>query len=138
MADLIEALGSYFPTLIGITLGFIVALVTLRFLTSYQKARKQFPGPPIKNFWTGNLDQTLADNVHEKVRSSSAGTWRTSSIATNIWPSGDTGMIHMVQCTRLGMVRSRGQSMLEVPLSFPLLPIAIGQRLLLSMKVSSH
>ena len=83
MADPIESLVSFFPTIIGITLGFIVALATLRFLTSYQKAKKQFPGPPVKNFWTGNLDQTLADDVHEKARPSSAGTWRTWSFATD-------------------------------------------------------
>lgn len=31
------------------------------------QARSQFPGPPVQSFWTGNLDQTMADNVHEKV-----------------------------------------------------------------------
>ena len=43
----------------------LVALVPFTYL--YVRARYQFPGPPVKNFWTGNLDQTMADNVHEKV-----------------------------------------------------------------------
>ncbi|KAI3324061.1 cytochrome P450 46A1 [Xylariaceae sp. AK1471] len=47
-----------------------VAIVTgtllLRFVWSYWTARLQFPGPPVRNFWVGNLDQTMADNVHEK------------------------------------------------------------------------
>ena len=51
---------------IGI-IGLIVVLASLRLLHGYQRARKQFPGPPIKSFWTGNLHQTLADDVHEKV-----------------------------------------------------------------------
>jgi hypothetical protein len=47
------------------------ALVLLcRFVQSHAKARAQFPGPPVKNFWMGNLHETMADNVHEKVHSS--------------------------------------------------------------------
>ncbi|KAL9126809.1 MAG: hypothetical protein Q9217_004204 [Psora testacea] len=38
----------------------------VRFTCVYIRARHEFPGPPVKNFWTGNLDQTMADNVHEK------------------------------------------------------------------------
>lgn len=53
--------------IIGIGIGLIAVLATLRFLHGYQQARRQFPGPPIKSFWRGNLDQTLADDVHEKV-----------------------------------------------------------------------
>ncbi|KAL8984153.1 MAG: hypothetical protein Q9205_001795 [Flavoplaca limonia] len=50
---------------------FIVAttlalIAVARFIYIYVRARLQFPGPPVKNFWTGNLDQTMADNVHEK------------------------------------------------------------------------
>jgi hypothetical protein len=41
--------------------------VLFRFIYQYRKARAQFPGPPVKNFWVGNLDQTMADDVHEKV-----------------------------------------------------------------------
>lgn len=46
----------------------ILALIMIvRFTCVYIRARYEFPGPPVKNFWTGNLDQTMADNVHEKV-----------------------------------------------------------------------
>ena len=45
----------------------ILALILLgRFVYLYIRARNEFRGPPVKNFWTGNLDQTMADNVHEK------------------------------------------------------------------------
>lgn len=45
-----------------------MALITIvRFVLGYIRARCEFPGPPVKNFWTGNLDHTMADNVHEKV-----------------------------------------------------------------------
>ena len=45
-----------------------MALITIvRFVLGYIRARCEFPGPPVNNFWTGNLDQTMADNVHEKV-----------------------------------------------------------------------
>lgn len=44
-------------------------VILLRFFYQYRKSRAQFPGPPIKNFWVGNLDETMADNVHEKVLS---------------------------------------------------------------------
>lgn len=53
--------------IIGIGIGLVAVLASLRFLHGYRRARKQFPGPPIKSFWTGNLDQTLANDVHEKV-----------------------------------------------------------------------
>ena len=53
---------------------FVVMLLSfisgVRFLHIYLRARSQFPGPPVKDFWTGNLDQTMADDVHEKVRHS--------------------------------------------------------------------
>lgn len=45
----------------------LVLVVVVRFINIYMRARNEFPGPPVKNFWTGNLDQTMADNVHEKV-----------------------------------------------------------------------
>lgn len=45
----------------------IVCLKIYRFFDAYSKARAQFPGPPIKNIWVGNLDQTMADDLHEKV-----------------------------------------------------------------------
>ena len=45
----------------------LLLIITLHFTHLHLKARSQFPGPPVKNFWTGNLDQTMADNVHEMV-----------------------------------------------------------------------
>ena len=46
----------------------LLALVTIvRSIYVYIRAHYEFPGPPVKNFWIGNLDQTMADNVHEKV-----------------------------------------------------------------------
>lgn len=47
--------------------GLVVTLLVVQFLRSYIRARAQFPGPPVKSFWMGNLDQTMADDVHEKV-----------------------------------------------------------------------
>lgn len=47
----------------------LVACTTLiRFIVSYTRARLQFPGPPVKNIFLGNLDQTMGNDVHEKVR----------------------------------------------------------------------
>lgn len=51
-----------------VALGVLVVVLLARFMYTYRKALKQFPGPPIKSFWTGNLDQTMADDVHEKWR----------------------------------------------------------------------
>lgn len=45
----------------------VAGVLFLRFLLSYTRARLQFPGPPVKNFLIGNLDQTMANDVHEKV-----------------------------------------------------------------------
>lgn len=45
-----------------------LALYTTRFIIWYRKARKQFPGPPVKSVWNGNLDEVLKDDIHEKVR----------------------------------------------------------------------
>lgn len=50
-----------------VVVGILPLILLLRFIYFYVRARNQFPGPPVKNFWTGNLDQTMADNVHEKV-----------------------------------------------------------------------
>lgn len=62
------------PQNITISPGSIAVLAVLlatffgvRFALWYLKARRQFPGPRVKNIWTGNLDQVLADDVHEKV-----------------------------------------------------------------------
>ena len=51
-----------------VALGVLVIVLSARFMYTYRKALKQFPGPPIKSFWTGNLDQTMADDVHDKWR----------------------------------------------------------------------
>ncbi|KAI0553204.1 cytochrome P450 46A1 [Xylaria curta] len=52
------------PVLVGIAL--VACTVLIRFIIFYSRARLQFPGPPVKNFLIGNLDQTMADDVHEK------------------------------------------------------------------------
>jgi cholesterol 24(S)-hydroxylase/benzoate 4-monooxygenase len=46
-----------------------LALYAIRFIIWYRKARKQFPGPPLKSVWNGNLDEVLQDDIHEKVSS---------------------------------------------------------------------
>ena len=50
---------------------FAALAITLLFLSrliwKYVKARLQFPGPAVQKPWIGNLDQTMADDVHEKV-----------------------------------------------------------------------
>ncbi|KAL8812287.1 MAG: hypothetical protein Q9223_001156 [Gallowayella weberi] len=62
----------------------ILALIkAVHFIYVYVRARYQFPGPPVKNFWTGNLDQTMADNVHEK--------W--NGLFSRVIYIGDPGMI---------------------------------------------
>lgn len=45
-----------------------LAVKVLFFVFEYVKARRQFPGPPVANFWTGNLTETLTEDVHEKWR----------------------------------------------------------------------
>lgn len=51
-------------------LSVLVAFVPLlRFIFSYVRARRQFPGPPVRNIFVGNLDETMRNDVHEKVRS---------------------------------------------------------------------
>ncbi|KAJ5721213.1 uncharacterized protein N7483_009147 [Penicillium malachiteum] len=49
------------------TILLIFLSLLIRFIHQYRKARAQFPGPPVKSFWVGNLDQTMTDDVHEKV-----------------------------------------------------------------------
>ena len=66
--------------------------MVLRFALWYYKAYSQFPGPPIKNFWIGNLDQTMTLDVHEKV--SCLGC--TSIIVKLSVRSGEVGIVHMV------------------------------------------
>ena len=45
----------------------ITSTLFIRFVKSYNAARNQFPGPPVRNFFVGNLDQMMGDDVHEKV-----------------------------------------------------------------------
>ena len=51
-----------------VALGVLGIVLLARFVYTYRKALRQFPGPPVESFWTGNLDQTMADDVHEKWR----------------------------------------------------------------------
>ncbi|TLD37843.1 cytochrome P450 46A1 [Venturia nashicola] len=46
----------------------LVAIAVLRGVLRSFRIRRQFPGPPVNSFWKGNLDETLADDVHEKWR----------------------------------------------------------------------
>ncbi|KAL8659388.1 MAG: hypothetical protein Q9226_000464 [Calogaya cf. arnoldii] len=66
-----------------IILAILPLIVLVTFIYRYVRARCQFPGPPVKNFWTGNLDQTMADNVHEK--------W--NGLFSRVIYIGDPGMI---------------------------------------------
>ncbi|TGJ80719.1 hypothetical protein E0Z10_g8043 [Xylaria hypoxylon] len=45
-----------------VTVAVVAGTLLLRFIISYTRARLQFPGPPVKNFLVGNLDQTMADD----------------------------------------------------------------------------
>ncbi|KAI0977543.1 cytochrome P450 46A1 [Xylaria arbuscula] len=44
----------------------VASFMLCRFFYTYRLARSQFPGPPVRNFWVGNLDQVMADDVHKK------------------------------------------------------------------------
>ncbi|KAI1307112.1 cytochrome P450 46A1 [Xylaria venustula] len=52
------------PVFVALT--FVAGTILLRFIVSYTRARRQFPGPPVKNIFLGNLDQTMGNDVHEK------------------------------------------------------------------------
>lgn len=60
----------YFANPLRIGLFFLGALTVkiLYFVSQYIKARKQFPGPAVANFWTGNLTETLTEDIHERWR----------------------------------------------------------------------
>ena len=73
----------------------LTLIAVARFIYIYVRARLQFPGPPVKNFWTGNLDQTMADNVHEKV-GQAPRTIRDDVTAS----SGCNGIVNMVTFSR--------------------------------------
>lgn len=52
--------------------GCLVGILFLKlalFLVAYFKARRQFPGPPIASILSGNLPDTMTDDIHEKWRS---------------------------------------------------------------------
>ncbi|KAI0973388.1 cytochrome P450 46A1 [Xylaria arbuscula] len=49
-----------------VALAFVAGTMILQFIVSYTRARRQFPGPPVKNIFLGNLDQTMGNDVHEK------------------------------------------------------------------------
>jgi hypothetical protein len=56
--------GPHYVSLLHVTatvVSMVVFFLTLRFFHRYRKALKQF-------FWAGNLDQTMADDIHEKWR----------------------------------------------------------------------
>lgn len=61
------------PVLVATAL--VASTLLLRFIISYTRARLQFPGPPVKNFLIGNLDQTMGNDVHEKVVASDPQTF---------------------------------------------------------------
>ncbi|KAI1507754.1 CypX, Cytochrome P450 [Pyrenophora tritici-repentis] len=63
--------GSHYDPLLFKAAAALVALgvfLIMRFIYWYLKASKQFPGPPVKSFLQGNLDQTMTDDIHEKWR----------------------------------------------------------------------
>ncbi|KAG9217789.1 hypothetical protein CCMSSC00406_0003522 [Pleurotus cornucopiae] len=43
-------------------------LKVILFCVNYLKARQQFPGPPVASIWSGNLLDTMNDDVHERWR----------------------------------------------------------------------
>ncbi len=45
----------------------VLVLVLYVSMYEYYRARRQFPGPPVDSFWTGNLRETMMPDVHEKV-----------------------------------------------------------------------
>ncbi|THG99701.1 hypothetical protein EW026_g2692 [Hermanssonia centrifuga] len=51
---------------IFLTVSLLAAAV--RFFCRYWCARRQLPGPPVRNIWSGNLQESMADNVHENWR----------------------------------------------------------------------
>ncbi|KAK5626570.1 hypothetical protein RRF57_002285 [Xylaria bambusicola] len=52
------------PALVAAAL--LTSTALIRFIVAYTRARLQFPGPPVKNIFLGNLDQTMGNDVHEK------------------------------------------------------------------------
>lgn len=56
------------PREVLIVCGVHLAILALWWNKQYWTARLQFPGPPVKNVWIGNLDQTMMPDIHEKVR----------------------------------------------------------------------
>ncbi|EJC99581.1 cytochrome P450 [Fomitiporia mediterranea MF3/22] len=46
----------------------LALLKIVLFFIAYFKARGQFPGPPVSSLWSGNLSESMADDVHDKWR----------------------------------------------------------------------
>ncbi|EJD00090.1 cytochrome P450 46A1 [Fomitiporia mediterranea MF3/22] len=65
LVDVRQILG---PTQVFACISAILALKAVLFFVSYLRARRQFPGPPISSIWSGNLSETMTDDVHEKWR----------------------------------------------------------------------
>ena len=75
----------------------LLLLFLFRFAWKQWKARYQFPGPPVKNLWIGNLDQTLTDDVHDRVRCR----FSYLRISLTMYGSGSSGIGNMDMCFRL-------------------------------------
>ncbi|KIP07170.1 hypothetical protein PHLGIDRAFT_118327 [Phlebiopsis gigantea 11061_1 CR5-6] len=45
-----------------------LAIKLVLFVHEYVKARRQFPGPPVASIWSGNLAETMKEDVHERWR----------------------------------------------------------------------
>ena len=45
-----------------------LAIKLVLFAHGYIKARRQFPGPPVASIWSGNLAETMTEDVHERWR----------------------------------------------------------------------
>lgn len=60
----------YDPSLLKVAAALVALGVfsVMRFIYWYLKASKQFPGPPVKSLWQGNLEEIMTDDVHEKWR----------------------------------------------------------------------
>ncbi|KAF3761346.1 cytochrome P450 [Cryphonectria parasitica EP155] len=77
-----------------------LAVLTIWWIKQYWAARLQFPGPTVKNVWTGNLDQTMMPDIHKKWR-----TWHRqygpifqtwNSLLSRVIYIGDPAMIHTI------------------------------------------
>ncbi|KAI2636845.1 cytochrome P450 46A1 [Xylaria nigripes] len=65
LSTLVELYARYGVPVLG-SLALVACTKVVIFMISYTKARRQFPGPPVYNLFKGNLDETMANDVHEK------------------------------------------------------------------------